>query len=144
MLKVLDRQGKALGRVLECLDAEQSALLSRDLDALTRCTEQKGEALAASDALEKERRALAPSLEAMESLAQDARVKRSWEQLLELTRHCRERNESNGRLIRRQQRRVNSTLDLLRGNEPSRSGGSLYGPDGEQRRGKGRAPIASV
>jgi len=140
--RVLERQLDALSRVLECLGEERDALLSRDLNQLAQVTERKNGSLAAVDSLEQQRRELAPSLSVMETLAKSPDVARRWEQLLDLTRKCREQNESNGRLIRRQRRRVESTLGLLRG-EPASP--KLYGPDGEQReKGRPRPPIASA
>ncbi len=142
MRRLLDRQLEALARVLDLLGDEQSALLSRDAAALELATGSKSQALARSDELEQQRRALAPSLSDMEHLAADEAIARRWEQLLGLTRQCREQNDANGRLIRRQQQRVESALDLLCGNPAGDS--DLYGPDGEQRRKPGRSPLASV
>jgi flagella synthesis protein FlgN len=143
MDRLLDRQLEALGRVLEMLGDEHEALLGRDAAALELVTGSKADALARADDLERRRRELAPTLSDMERFAQDPGIGGRWERLLELTRQCRDRNDANGRLIRRQQARVESALGLLRGDSTS-GDRDLYGPDGEQRRGNGRAPLASA
>ena len=143
MKDLLDRQVAALEKVLESLDHEREALMDRDAAALELVTKEKQQALAKADDLEQQRLALAPDLSAMELLAAAPEVASRWEKLLDLTRRCREQNDINGRMIRRQARRVESTLQLMRG-QPSGSG--VYGPDGESTQGNGqsRPPIASV
>jgi len=143
MRRLLDRQLEALARVLELLGDEQQALLSRDASSLELVTASKSQALARSDELEQQRRSLAPSLSDMERLAADESIARLWEKLLEMTRQCREQNDANGRLIRRQQQRVESALGLLCG-KPTTENADLYGPDGEQRRKPGPSARASV
>lgn len=144
MTRLLDRQVEALTVVLDVLEQERTALAERDVDAVARLSERKHGSLAAVDELETRRREIAPSLAAMEMLTEVPNVARRWEKLLDLTRRCRELNDGNGRLIRRQQRRVESTLQLLRGGESPRE--ATYGPDGENRRagGPNRPPIASI
>jgi len=140
--RLLDQQLDALRRVLELLGDEHEALLGRDAASLELVTSSKTDALARADELERQRRTLAPKLTDMERFAQDRDVGVRWERLLDLTRQCRERNDGNGRLIRRQQARVESALGILRGD--SRKGDSeVYGPDGGQRRGS-RSPLASA
>ena len=143
MKDLLDRQAAALEKVLESLDHEREALMDRDAAALELVTKEKQQALAKADDLEQQRLALAPDLSAMELLAATPEVASRWEKLLDLTRRCREQNDINGRMIRRQSRRVESTLQLMRG-QPNSSG--VYGPDGESTQGSGqsRPPIASV
>ncbi|MDJ0927306.1 MAG: flagellar protein FlgN [Gammaproteobacteria bacterium] len=143
MKDLLDRQAAALEKVLETLDHEREALMNRDAAALELITKEKQEALAKADELEQQRLALAPDLNAMELLAATPDVAPRWEKLLDLTRRCREQNDTNGRMIRRQARRVESTLQLMRG-QPGNAG--VYGPDGESSRsgGSNRPPIASV
>lgn len=142
MDRLLDRQLQALDQVLELLGDEHDALLGRDVARLELVTGSKAEALARADELERRRLALAPTLSDMERYAQDPEISGRWDRLLDLTRQCRERNDANGRLIRRQQARVESALGLLRGENAS-GDRDLYGPDGGQRRG-GRTPLASV
>lgn len=142
MDRLLDRQLEALSRVLELLGDEHDALLERDAAGLELVTASKADALARADELERHRRELAPTLAEMERFAQDPAIAGRWERLLDLTRQCRERNDANGRLIRRQQARVENALGLLRG-DAAKGEPDLYGPDGEQRR-SSRSPLASV
>ena len=143
MKDLLDRQSAALEKVLETLDHEREALMNRDAAALELTMKEKQQALSKADELERQRLALAPDLNAMEMLAANPDVASRWEKLLDLTRRCREQNDTNGRMIRRQARRVESTLQLMRG-QPGNAG--VYGPDGESNHGGGpnRPPIASV
>ena len=142
MDRLLDRQLEALARVLELLGDEHDALLRRDVAGLELVTGSKTEALARADELERGRLAMAPMLSDMERYAQHPAIGARWDRLLDLTRQCRERNDANGRLIRRQQARVESALGLLRG-DAAEGDRDVYGPDGGQRRGS-RSPLASV
>jgi flagella synthesis protein FlgN len=142
LAELLDQQVAALEAVLDVLTREQTALQLRDAAVLESLTAQKQERLATAAALELRRRELAPTPAAMDHLAESPGIAARWAQLLDLTRACRDHNEANGRIIRRQQRRVESALTLLRGrgDQPK-----LYGPDGESRgKGPSRQPITSA
>ena len=142
LTELLDRQLGALEAVLDVLAREQAALEARDVAGLERLTAEKQERLANAAGLEQQRRELAPSPSAMDTLAESADIAERWTRLLDLTRACRDHNEANGRIIRRQQRRVESTLTLLRGQgEPT----NVYGPDGSDAATRtSRQPITSV
>ncbi len=127
LTELLDQQLAALESVLNVLAREQTALEARDVAALESLTAEKQEHLAAAAGLEQQRRELAPSPAAMETLAESPAIAERWARLLELTRACRDHNEANGRIIRRQQRRVESTLTLMRGQGEQTD---VYGPDG--------------
>jgi len=143
LLRLLGRQVEALEDFARALDAEREALVGRDADALAACAGRKSEAVAVVESLEQQRRRIAPSLADMEAYASSARVAERWERLLELTRRCREVNDANGRMIRRQRTRVDAALGLLRGQRSAEPG--VYGPDGERCAvAPGRPPIASV
>ena len=132
MTGLLERQISALEKLLEVLMQERDALLHRDADALAQAAQCKQALLASVGELEQQRQALAPDgPDGMESVtAQSGRVGALVERLFDLGRCCREQNESNGRLIHRQRRRVESTLQLLRGRPAS--GDTVYGPDGSR------------
>lgn len=97
----LDQQVAALESVLDVLAREQSALEARDVALLERLTAEKQERLANAAGLEQQRRELAPSPSAMETLAESPAIAQRWARLLDLTRACRDHNEANGRIIRR-------------------------------------------
>ena len=129
MTGLLERQISALEKLLEVLAHERDALLHRDADALAQAAQCKQALLASVGELEQQRQVLAP--DGMESVtAQSGRVGALVERLFDLGRRCREQNESNGRLIHRQRRRVESTLQLLRGRPAA--GDTVYGPDGSR------------
>lgn len=142
MHALLERQVVALGQVLESLQQEREALGRRDAAGLERASRRKQAVLQVADRLERRRLELAPDLASMEALATTPDIATRWEQLLDLTRSCREQNEVNGRMIRRQQRRVEATLQLMRGRSDAPA---VYGPDGERRSGgKPGRPLASA
>lgn len=141
MAELLDRQAAALEKLLDCLAREREALQLRDAAALELASREKEQAVGRVSELETKRLALAPDLPAMERLAARAQVGARWERFLELTRRCREQNEANGRMIRRQQGRVSAALRLLRGEAGA---GQVYGPDGATGSHRPRPPIASV
>lgn len=142
LTELLDQQVAALESVLDVLGREQAALESRDPAALEQLTAEKQEKLAAAAAFEQQRRELAPTPAAMETLAESPAIAERWARLLDLTRSCRDHNDANGRIIRRQQQRVESTLTLLRGQG---NRGQVYGPDGGDSSGRAsRQPITSV
>lgn len=142
LTELLDQQLAALEAVLNVLAREQTALEARDVAALERLTAEKQERLASAAGLEQQRRELAPSPSAMETLAESPAIAERWARLLDLTRACRDHNEANGRIIRRQQRRVESTLTLLRGQGEA---ANVYGPDGSDSTSRpSRQPITSV
>ncbi len=132
MGQCLDRQLEALEQLYESLLLERDALLCRDAGELERATERKQALLATVGGLEQQRKVLAPDLDRMESFARHPQLAVRWERLLELSRRCREQNESNGRTIRQQRRRVECTLELLRGKPVTDD--AVYGPDGERSR----------
>ncbi|HHQ14632.1 MAG TPA: flagellar protein FlgN [Chromatiales bacterium] len=132
MSRCLDQQVAALEELYENLLLERDALLCRDAGGLEQATECKQTLLATVGRLEQQRKALAPDLDSMEIFARDAQIAVRWERLLELSRRCREQNESNGRTIRQQRRRVECTLELLRGKPVADD--AVYGPDGERSR----------
>ncbi len=131
MSRLLDEQNLALQALLESLVQEHDALFGRDVATLEHATQHKQAGLASVGKLERQRKALAPDPASMEIYAQDSEVAARWECVLELSRQCREQNDLNGRMIRQQQRRVESTLELLRGKPVGDD--AVYGPDGGKR-----------
>ena len=139
LTELLDRQLAALESVLEVLDRERSGLEHRDTAALESIAAEKQERLAAAAAFEQQRRELAPSPAAMESLAESPHFASRWARLLDLTRACRDHSEANGQIVRRGQHCMESTMSLRRGRSAK---ARVCGADGKAR--TARVPISSA
>ena len=118
---LLDRQIEALGRMLAGLEAEQSALRARDIDALNAAMDLKTECMAQLESL-------AAQLGPVPNVAgADRRILERREHVRALSEQCRELNEANGLLITGQQNFVTGALGAL---GIGAAGNSTYGPDG--------------
>jgi len=120
---LLDQEVDALRAVLATLQTELAALHARSPDALLAASNAKAEAVAHAARLEQERRDYLqgnPGLKA-------APDNRSLAELKRLAAECRQQNDANGLLIRGQRRRVEGSLNLLRGGSAAPD---TYGRDG--------------
>jgi flagellar biosynthesis/type III secretory pathway chaperone len=138
----LDVQIAAMQSVLAALEAEHQALKQRDGDALLQAVNGKAASLSRADELEKKRQLMVqqlglagPPVHGSRQFSADAGIAQRWQQVLALTRQCQAMNESNGQFIRGQRRRVDATLQLLRGGSAAIA---EYGPGGQ-----GRAPATT-
>lgn len=144
MQSILEQEVAALRTVLSTLEDEHAALLERAPDALRAASDAKAEAVAQAIRLEQQRRALdtrAADRGNDEAAAGTALVTRLRGELRQLAGDCRALNDRNGQLIRGQRRRIEGSLNLLRGRT---LGPDTYGRDGTGTfpRGPG-APLAS-
>ena len=97
MERVLDDQIRAAEAMLGTLDSENKALLDNDVDALNLAETDKTRLLQTLESLERERRQIADRLQT----SPDDEIGGSrWKQLLELMQECRQRNQSNGALVK--------------------------------------------
>lgn len=120
----------ALDEVLTALEAERSALESRDADGLLAASQRKADALGRVAAL---------------GLADGAvrGPEGAGGELTVLLDRCRTLNESNGALIRGQRRRVEGTLRVLFGGAGD-AAPDVYGRNGgTQFHAPSRGPLAS-
>ena len=128
---ILNRQLAVLGHMLEGLEAEHTALKTRDIDALHAAMDRKTECLAKLEHIDRQRLACMGSAEAVEqAMAEDASIESRWERITTLGVECQRLNEFNGRLINGQRRLVQNTLEIMQIVPKS---GSTYGPDGGNR-----------
>jgi flagellar biosynthesis/type III secretory pathway chaperone len=133
----LDRQIDAMNSLRVCLEEEHRALQLRDPQQLLAAIERKTDCIVAAERIERQCRGMAGA-----GTDRDPRYEKKREELDTLTRTCRELNEANGALIRRQRQRVDATLRILRG-APEES--AIYGPSGDDaRRGVVKQLLASV
>ncbi len=132
---LLDQEIETVSAILDCLHNEQAALTVRDSDAVIRIAGEKAAKLALAEDLGTQRRGFP---EEVTSGAIDDKKK----ELKALTINCREQNDANGLLIRRQQQRVEASLSLVTG---GRVESPVYGPDGgKPAQLRSRLPLASV
>jgi len=134
---LLDQEVQALEGVLATLRDERAALDQRSPDALIAASNAKAEAVARAARLEQQRREYLEAHPARPAPAEG----RLLTELKKLAGECRRQNDANGLLIRGQRRRVEGSLNVLRG-----GGGKseVYGRDGETRPVRpSRTPLAS-
>ncbi|MEO7386957.1 MAG: flagellar export chaperone FlgN, partial [Gammaproteobacteria bacterium] len=105
---------------------ELVALNERVPDALLAASNAKAEAVACAARLEQERRDRLAASPGKHSTAETALLN----ELKRLAAECRRQNDANGLLIRGQRRRVEGSLNLLRGGSAAPD---TYGRDGETR-----------
>jgi flagellar biosynthesis/type III secretory pathway chaperone len=120
-VELLDRQSEALGRMLAGLEAEQSALRARDIDALNAAMDLKTECMAQLESLAAKLGSVA------NAAAADRQTLERREDIRALSEQCRELNEANGLLITGRQNFVTGALGAL---GIGAAGNSTYGPDG--------------
>jgi flagellar biosynthesis/type III secretory pathway chaperone len=123
----LDRQIAAMETLRACLEEEHRALQIRDPEQLLSVTERKTACLNDAGQISQLCQELEARIAEQMPTASSQAVSRRNEQLDTLMRMCRELNNVNGSLIRRQKMRVDKTLQIMRG-EPERT--DLYGPSG--------------
>ncbi len=137
VLALLTQEIEALQRVLATLGAERAALDERSADALLAASNAKAEAVAVAASLEQQRQAQTAADPAAPTAAATGLIN----ELKTLAAECRQQNDVNGLLIRGQRRRVEGSLNVLRG---GRAATDTYGRDGETRLIQGsRTPLAS-
>ncbi len=137
VLALLTQEIEALRAVLDALQVERVALDERAPDALLAASNAKAEAVARAAILEQQRKAhYAADPEALTAAATSL-----VNELKALAAECRQQNDANGLLIRGQRRRIEGSLNVLRGGHAATD---TYGRDGETRLIQGtRTPLAS-
>ncbi len=137
VLVLLTQEIEALQRILATLSAERAALDERAPDALLAASTAKAEAVALAASLEQQRQAQSAADPAAPTAAASSLIN----ELKTLAAECRQQNDANGLLIRGQRRRVEGSLNVLRG---GRAAPDTYGRDGATRLiQSSRAPLAS-
>lgn len=128
LIAVLNEQIRCAEEMLRALGEENRALIDGDAELLNRVGADKARLVAALEALETERRALATAIEThvthngSEPSAPDA----SWRMLLTLVAECKAQNQRNGALVKARSEQVRIALKALRGSmDPS-----VYDPSG--------------
>jgi len=138
----LDQQIAVMETLRGCLEDEHRALQSRDPEQLLSLAELKTTCLSDAARINRQCNEIEAQVTTSAMINSDPGVNRRREQLDTLTRTCRDLNNINGSLIRRQKTRIEKTLQIMRG-EPERS--DVYGPSGAAAgRNSARRILASI
>lgn len=134
---LLDQEVDALRAVLGTLEDELAALHERAPEALIAASNAKAEAVARAARLEQQRRDFLAANPGPPAAPEN----RLLNELKKLAAECRQQNDANGVLIRGQRRRIEGSLNVLRGGSAAPD---TYGRDGETRPVRGpKTPLAS-
>lgn len=144
---LLREQCERLDHLNELLQEEQAMLAGRDMERLPALLSRKVELLGAVESAESQRAAIADALgfdqddagmaALLETLPDPEAARSDWRQILAALQECRILNETNGRLIQKQQTGVQRTLELL---QVEASNGSGYDRSAREADGKSNGP----
>jgi flagellar biosynthesis/type III secretory pathway chaperone len=133
----------------DTLQAEHSALVEQDIDALLRAIDEKGAAVQELQRLDQQRDALCAEFGAVSGPEQmnaflisslnPAEIEAAWTRLLSLADECSLLNKANGAIIRVRKHHIEDGLALIRGSDPENP---TYARDGKNRDGLGNRAIA--
>jgi len=148
---VLTREVQCSERLLECLEAERSALTKRDMDGLETSINNKIQYAQSLEQLERERESLVSELGfasdadglrlCFNSLPQADNLKRLWQQLIANIEACRSSNLTNGGILESGRQHVEQALSILRGQSGSPS---LYDTRGSHAANLGQRELGKV
>jgi len=149
--KVLAQEVQCTGRLLECLEAERSALTRRDLELLEQTTRGKLQYTEQLEKLETQREALVAELgfvsgsdslrDCFNSLPRTDRLIQLWQQVLDNTQACQAGNLTNGGVLESSRQHVEQALSILRGQSGTPS---LYDPAGATATDLGQRELGKV
>ena len=130
---VLNEQIRCAEAMLHALSREHQALVAGDTDLLTSVGNDKARLVENLEALEIERRRIAP--------ADDAQNRGSpqWQALLALISTCKDQNQRNGALVKARSEQVQIALQALRGSEPG-----FYDPSGYKPSARSARPLGTA
>jgi len=148
---VLAQEAECTGHLLECLEAERSALGRRDLALLEKTTQGKLQYTRQLEQLEAQREALVSELgfrsgpdtllDCFKSLPQADKLIQLWKQVLDNTQACQTGNLTNGGILESSRQHVEQALSILRGQSGAPS---LYDPKGDASANLGQRELGKV
>jgi flagellar biosynthesis protein FlgN len=148
--ELVARELTSLQRFRVLLEQERQALTGVQADALPSIVDEKAKLAASLSALEASRDELLvqaggpkgrAGMEAwLKKCPNPATENQRWSELLDLAAKARQENETNGRLINLLLKQNQDALSILL----SGGGGSIYGPDGQQRNLTGNRSLGSA
>jgi len=148
---VLTREVQCSERLLQCLEAERSALTERDMDGLETSINNKIQYTQSLEQLERERENLVSELGfaadaeglrlCFNSLPQADNLKRLWQRVLSNIEACRSSNLTNGGILESGRQHVEQALSILRGQSGSPS---LYDTRGGHSANLGQRELGKV
>ena len=148
---VLTREVQCTECLLVCLEAERSALIERDLQALEMTIQDKIKHTRQLEQLDQQRQNLVSELgfatdadglqRCFDSLPRTDALKHLWQQILANIEACQSGNLTNGGILESSRQHIEQALRILRGqsNTPS-----LYNPDGDTSANLGQRELGKV
>ncbi len=147
----LTQEVECTRQLLDCLDAERTALLERDTEALENTTRQKFDCSKQLEELETRRSSLVESLgfentrdslpRCFKSLPCANRLMQLWTQILDNIESCKTSNLTNGGILESGRQHVEQALGILRGQAGAPA---VYAQDGESRTNLGQRELGKV
>jgi len=147
----LTQEVECTRQLLDCLEAERTALIARDMDTLEVTTRDKLDCSRKLEELEARRESLVQSLgfgntpdsvrQCFKSLPCAGQLLRLWQQILDNIEACKAGNLANGGILESSRRHVEQALSILRGQTGAPA---VYAPDGETRAALGQRELGKV
>ena len=135
--RLLLSEATCLKQLLKTLKQEHEVLISGDVDALLKTTENKQQLLhklechmdSVNGFVRKEGLGvdIAALQEVIEKLPANNPLQKQWLTLQQLSKECQDQNEINGGIVTLNQRHTREALNILKGNQ---STGDTYGKQG--------------
>ncbi len=147
----LTQEVECTRQLLDCLEAERTALIERDIDTLEVTTRDKLDCSRRLEELEARRETLLRSLgfentpgsvrQCFNSLPCAGQLLRLWQQILNNIEACKAGNLANGGILESGRQHVEQALSILRGQTGAPA---VYAPDGEARAALGQRELGKV
>jgi flagella synthesis protein FlgN len=148
---VLTQEVQCTASLLGCLNAERTALATRDMPALEQTIGEKLQYTGALEQLEQQREQLVAELgfgpgaeelrRCFKSLAQADTLYQLWQEVLTNLESCRNGNLTNGGILEAGRQHVEQALLILRGQSGAPS---LYNPSGDRPTNLGQRELGKV
>ncbi len=148
---VLRQEAECTDSLRKALEAERSALVQRDVDALESAIQEKITHTQALEKLDGQRQEMVSGMgfasdaqgmmRCLVSLPGSAGLTRLWQKVLRNIRECQTDNLTNGGILESGRHQVEQALRILRGQQGSPT---LYTPHGETPANLGRRDLGKV
>ena len=148
---LLTQEVQCSERLLECLEAERSALAQRDMDALEQTTQKKIEQTQLLERLETQREKIISELgyesgshglrQCFKNLPRCENLNRLWQQIMANIESCQTGNLTNGGILESSRQHVEHALCILRGQSGTPS---LYDTNGSTSASLGQRELGKV
>lgn len=149
---ILEQQAHCSTELLQCLEAERTALTGRNSDALEQISRDKSRHTQTLEELETRRKQLVSGLDCdtdaggmkrcVEKFGDGSRIASLWDRVMHNIRECRDNNIANGAVLEIGRQHVEQALSILRGNMAA--GPAVYDAQGEAASTLGQRELGKV